>query len=418
MNPILTKTAYAEPANAMKFKFRLLTAAMATAALSSQAQVLRDIEMAGSASFEGRYFLQDAAYPEQPRTQASVAVEPEWYTEWNDGQDSLLFKPFARLDNQDSERTHWDLRELQWLHVADNWETRVGVGKVFWGQTESLHLVDIINQTDLVEQVDGEEKLGQPMVNFTTYGDWGTLSAYVLPYFRERTFSGLEGRFRPPLPVDTDRAEYESGAEQHHLDYALRYMHSIGEYEVGLSYFNGTTREPELQVGQDVITEPFIFPYYAQIQQFGVDLLKVQGAWLLKFEGIYREGQSEDFTAAVAGFERTSVGVLGTNHDVGLLMEYQFDERENNFFSTGQNDLMVGARWSFNDIDGTEVLAGFVQDLDDTGTYNAFVEASSRMTDNWRWKVDAYLFSSDDEFDTFFFLRRDDHVQVTLEYFF
>ena len=31
---------------------------------------------------------------------------------------------------------------------------------------------------------------------------------------------------------------------------------------------------------------------------------------------------------------------------------------------------------------------------------------------------DGYFFSSDDVEDTFFFLRRDDHIQLSLEYFF
>lgn len=413
MSLTLIKTAYAEQDRCMTKPQLVSAAVMLTAAFSAAAE----IEIGGSASAEGRYFLQDALYPGQPRSQVSVALEPEFYTEWNEGDDSLLVRPFARYDQRDDERTHIDLREFQWLHVADNWETQVGVGKVFWGQTESIHLVDIINQTDMVEQVDGEEKLGQPMVNFTTYGDWGTVSAFVLPYFRERTFAGAEGRLRPPTPIYGDRAQYESGAKQQHLDYALRYQNSLGDWELGVSFFDGTTREPELTTDFDEAGQSYILPYYAQIKQYGVDLLKVQGAWLLKFEGIYRSGQSEDFTAAVAGFERTTVGVMGTNHDLGFLMEYQFDERDNNFFATGQNDLMMGVRWTFNDIDGTEVLAGYIQDLDESGTYSGFIEASSRMTDNWRWKLDAYFFSAD-VVDTYLYMRRDDQVQMTLEYFF
>ncbi|MEG3768411.1 hypothetical protein V5298_18085, partial [Alteromonas sp. 14N.309.X.WAT.G.H12] len=201
-------------------------------------------------------------------------------------------------------------------------------------------------------------------------------------------------------------------------DYALRWQHSLGDWEMGLSYFDGTSREPELLQHFDENGELVIQPYYAQIQQYGVDILKVQGAWLLKFEGIYRTGQSEDFAAAVAGFERTTVGVFNTAYDLGFLMEYQFDEREDNFFATGQNDLMLGLRWIWNDIDGTEILTGFIQDLDNSETYSAFIESSSRMTDNWRWKVDAYFFSSNDTDDTFWYMRRDDHVQVALEYFF
>lgn len=377
-----------------------------------------DISISGSAGVENRYYLQDAAYSGQPRSQASVFLEPELYTEWNDRVDSILFQPFVRLDQQDDSRTHVDLRELMWLHAADTWETRTGVSKVFWGQTESVHLVDIINQTDAVENIDGEDKLGQPMVNLNVFGDWGTFSGFVLPYFRERTFPGEDGRLRPPVEIEENDALYESGDEQNHVDFALRWQRSLGDWEVGLSYFNGTTREPELLQGTDVDDGLTIRPYYAQIDQLGVDLLKVQGSWLLKFEGIYRSGQSEDFFAAVGGFERTFVGVFDTSYDLGFLMEYQYDERDNNFFAVAQNDLMTGLRWVWNDIDGTEVLTGYIQDLDHTDTYSAFMEASSRMTDNWRWKIDAYFFSSDQTDDTFYYFRRDDHVQVALEYYF
>ena len=384
----MTVTVYAGRANPVR---RLSLVAAALGFSAGAMADMSDIDISGSAGVETRYFLQDAAYPGQPRSQASVFLEPEMYTEWNDGIDSILFKPFARLDQEDEQRTHFDLRELMWMHAADNWETRVGVSKVFWGQTESIHLVDIINQTDMVENIDGEDKLGQPMINLNVFGDWGTLSGFVLPYFRERTFPGEDGRLRPPVEIRENSALYESDDEQNHVDFALRWQRSLGDWEIGLSYFDGTTREPELLQATDENSTPFIQPYYAQIEQYGVDLLKVQGAWLLKFEGIYRAGQSEDFAAAVAGFERTSVGVFGTSYDLGVLMEYQYDEREDNFFATGQNDLMLGLRWVWNDIDGTEILSGFIQDLDESDTYSAFVEASSRMTDNWRWKMDAYF---------------------------
>ena len=49
----------------------------------------------------------------------------------------------------------------------------------------------------------------------------------------------------------------------------------------------------------------------------------------------------------------------------GILMEYQYDEREDNFFAPAQNDLMVGLRWVLNDQDSTEVLFGVVQDLEE-----------------------------------------------------
>ncbi len=101
-------------------------------------------------------------------------------------------------------------RELSWQLVSRSWELRIGVRKVFWGVAESQQLVDIINQTDLVENVDGEDKLGQPMVNIALIRSWGTVDFFLLPWFRERTFPGQVGRLRFAQPVDTDNPAYES----------------------------------------------------------------------------------------------------------------------------------------------------------------------------------------------------------------
>lgn len=375
-----------------------------------------DIEISGVVGVEQRYFLQDALYENQERSYSSAFLMPELYSEWNGGTDTLVVKPFYRIDQHDNERTHGDIREFQWAHYADSWETRVGIGKVFWGQTESLHLVDIINQTDTVEQVDGEAKLGQPMVNFNYFSDFGMFSIYAMPYFRERTFQGENGRLRPPIAIG--EALYESDDEEKNMDVAIRWQSSIDDWEVGVSVFSGTTREPELVTVPNADGVPEILPFYAQIDQVGVDLLKVSGAWLFKLESIYRSGQTENFAALVTGFEYTKQGVFGSRYGLGFLAEYQFDEREDNFFAVGQNDLMAGLRVMVNDIAETEMLFGFVQDLEEKGTYSGFIEASSRLTSNWSWKLNGYFFSSDDIEDPYFFLRRDDHVQFSLEYYF
>ena len=101
---------------------------------------------------------------------------------------------FGRVDQHDRNRTHGDIREAFFELFFDEWTLGFGIHKVFWGVTESRHLVDIINQTDLVENTDGEDKLGQPMLNLALIGDYGTVDLFVLPYFRERTFAGADGR--------------------------------------------------------------------------------------------------------------------------------------------------------------------------------------------------------------------------------
>jgi hypothetical protein len=104
--------------------------------------------------------------------------------------------------------------------------------------------------------------------------------------------------------------------------------------------------------------------------------------------------------------------------DIGWLMEYQFDDRKDRSQALGQNDLMLGARLVLNDIDGTEILFGMVQDLDHSSTRSAFVEASSRIDDNWKWRVDARIFSANELSNVLYNLRNDDNVELSLEYYF
>ena len=380
--------------------------------------VQAEIEYSGNASLEQRYYLQDALYPQQSRDDASFSYTPELYTSFNDGSDSVLFRGFYRLDQRDQERTHGDIRELIWSHVGDDWEVKTGIGKVFWGQAESLHLVDIINQTDAIESIDGEDKLGQPMVSLSLYKDWGNFTVFALPYFRERTFAGIDGRLRGPMAIDTDSPLFESEDEEKNLDWAARWQHTLGDWEVGLSYFEGTSREPDFVPMLNTQNELVIRPYYEQIEQIGLDVLTIVDAWILKLEAIQRQSASQDYWAMVGGFEYTSVGVFGSVYDIGWLMEYQYDDRQELAKSAAQNDILLGARWALNDIDGTSVLVGVVQDLDYSAVRSGFIEASSRINDHWKWRLDAYLFSSDEPNEPSYLLRRDDYVQFSLEYYF
>ena len=119
-------------------------------------------EWSGSVAIEARLFASAPLDHRQSNHSFSLAAETEYYVESESGRNSLLFKSFIRGDNADSHRTHFDVRELIWQYVGDTWELRAGIGKVFWGVTEGQHLVDIINQTDLVESSDGETSSDSP----------------------------------------------------------------------------------------------------------------------------------------------------------------------------------------------------------------------------------------------------------------
>ena len=132
-------------------------------------------DLSGSVGAESRLFLQSGRFPTQADTTGSLAFKPEVYATWGEGSQSLLFVPFFRFDQNDDRRTHGDIRELGYIYAGDSFELRAGIRKVFWGVAESNHLIDVINQVDFVENIDLEDRLGQPMVNLALIRDWGTL---------------------------------------------------------------------------------------------------------------------------------------------------------------------------------------------------------------------------------------------------
>jgi hypothetical protein len=220
---------------------------------------VRAVEVLTELGVEARAYTKSGP-PNTHNAKLAFSLQPE-FTQQLEAQNLYLrFEPFFRLDQYDEERNHADIRELKALKVYDNWEIEGGIGQVFWGVAEGNHLVDIINQTDFLEGIDGEDKLGQPLLRFSRIFDQTTLSGFILPGFRERQFLGEESRFSLPFPIDSDDAQFESDKENKHVDYALRYSGYAGLMDYGLSWFDGTARDPLFQPSA---TEPGVLvPFY------------------------------------------------------------------------------------------------------------------------------------------------------------
>ena len=377
------------------------------------------IQANGSLELQQRHFFNDPLDTDQHNDYSSLALTAEFYHSWNDRDDALTFTPFGRYDQHDEERTHADIRELNWLHVGDNWQLRTGIGKVFWGSTESLHLVDIINQTDTLEGIDGEDKLGQPMEHFSYLLDQGEVSLFWLPYFRERSFAGIEGRPRAPLNIDTDNPIYSSSQEQQHQDLAIRWSYSLDSVDIALSHFKGTSREPTLLPNSsNPLTVTALIPKYEQINQTGLELTSALGDWLWKLEAISNNGlDAGRYKAAVAGFEYSFIGIFDSDLDLGVLTEYLYDDRGLQSTNPFQDDLFVGLRLTLNDFQSTELLTGLIYDKDSHARL-AFIEASRRLGDQFKATLEARVFDKLAPSDPFYSLREDSFVQLNLEYFF
>ncbi|UUY08393.1 hypothetical protein LRS11_21820 [Pseudomonas sp. J452] len=344
----------------------------------------------GEVALEGRTFQQKGPAG-QADSNLSLRLQLEYAQDFNNDQDRIEFIGFARGDQHDADRSHGDIRELSWQRIGSDWELRAGISKVFWGVTESRHLVDIINQTDQVENIDGEDKLGQPMLRLSLLRAWGTLELFALPYFRERTFPGTDGRFTAPLPIDSDATTYESGARRNRFDGAIRYSHSFADIDISLAHFSGTSRDPSLSYNGD-LADPRLAPHYAVIDQTSLTAQYIYEGWLWKLEGLTRAGEGDRYGAVVGGLEYTQVGLWASGTDLGWVLEYLFDERKDQAPGFLEQDLFAAWRLTLNDAHSTELLAGLTWDPQSEEKIYS-IKASRRLASAYKISLEGRVFS-------------------------
>ncbi|HEY5622491.1 MAG TPA: hypothetical protein VIV14_01945 [Gammaproteobacteria bacterium] len=384
--------------------------------LASAGAAAGEWDTTGFVGVDSRAFREDGSFATQSDDlESSLQLQAEAYWRSDDGRYRFSAVGFGRYDGEDDERSHVDLREAYWGYDGDGWDVSIGLRKIFWGVAESRHLVDVINQTDLVEDIDQEDKLGQPMINVNLRRGYGRFELYVMPRFRERTFPGSEGRLRAGLMVDSDSPIYASPDGERHADFALRWSHYIGDVDIGAYVFDGTSREPSFVLAEE---GDRLLPFYSQIKQVGVDAQLTRDSWLWKFEGLRRETREETFSAAVAGLEYTFYGIGMGGADLGVLFEYLYDGRGVDApLTLFDDDVFVGARFAFNDASDTSVLAGAVVD---SNTHEIFfnLEAERRFGDNVTVDLGLRAFSRAQPGDALSAFEDDDYLQLSVSWFF
>lgn len=381
-------------------------------------------EFYGYVEVEGTLFPEEPAYPGQEHNDASIAIRPTLLAEWMGGDLAFTLTPFARLDYADDERTHFDLREAKLDYRAGDWSCTVGADFVFWGKTEAVHLVDIINSADAVESLDLEDKLGQPMVRVAKFTSYGEFSAFWLPYFRQPTFAGEGGRLRSPLVVDADAARFQVGGEEWSQSAALRWTRSFGDFDVGTSAFYGVSRDPALEAFRfNAAGQPTALrPVYDDIFQVGFDGQYTVGPTLWKLEAIGRlnqldrNAQNTDYVAVTGGLEYTFFGIADSNADLGIVLEGAYDSRGNDALTAFEEDAIYGLRLALNDEQDTSVLLLGKTDVVSGGS-SLRLEAERRIGQSWRLEIEGQAFLNTQPEDIESAVESDSFVRLKLSYF-
>jgi hypothetical protein len=193
-----------------------------------------------------------------------------------------------------------------------------------------------------------------------------------------------------------------------------------------VSHFYGTSRDPVFVQTIKGSGNVVLRPRYDIINQTGLEAQYITGGWILKFEGIRRRGQEGGgFFAVDTGFEYT-FDPLESGLEIGALMEYLYDSRGDNLppsfnevldATPFNNDLFIGTRLTFNDVQSTQILGGVIAGLKGDGnTFN--IEASRRIGESWLLSLEARGVFKTDSGTLLYTQRKDQSVRVVLDYYF
>ena len=73
----------------------------------------------------------------------------------------------GRYDENDNELRYLDFQKLKYEYFLDDLEFKIGNDIIFWGVNETFNIVDIINQSNLAEDLSGTKKHGQTMASLS-----------------------------------------------------------------------------------------------------------------------------------------------------------------------------------------------------------------------------------------------------------
>jgi len=428
--------------------------------------------LAGSAAadLDLRLEAEARAFTAQGQGDASLAAGLRWdHTPRED--ERIVLDLFARADAKEDARSRGDLREAYYEVQSGALTSRFGLRRVFWGITESRHLVDVVNQSDLADDLDGEAKLGQPMLEFTLAGEPGTLALYALPGFRERRLPGPGGPLVYPFPLALDETRINARGERLHTDYAARASRQFGALDLAVSWFDGIGREPRIlpclrqgsgfagtedgpncdllasvsaaaptptlltpllqalglapsneQVAAELEARAranlVLIPDYARERRLGLEAQFIHEALALKFEGLVRETRGERSHAAVLGVEYTLSGLgAGGAQDLGLIVEGLRDTQSELLSTRYDHEVFLGGRWALNDVAGTQALGGVL--LDTTGEGQTWsLEGSRRLGDDWKASLRLRMFSGGNKADLANVVKDADELRLSIERYF
>ena len=336
-----------------------------------------EVEQRGEVTVEASWYPRQAQYAGQADSFLHLEARPEILVYGDHAE--AQFQP--RISGGTGGGGQLDVREAHINGRRGEIDYLVGSTVLFWGKVESYNPVDIVNALDYSRGLLRSEKRGAPMVRLSWPAGPGQIDLLAID-FVENVYPERALRERPAPHVNDNTAGFSGGASRDDIAAAARWSGYFGDIDLGVSWFRGTGHAPRLLPQADGTLKPD----YSRVTQLGLDIQLLHGDTAVKAELIRRRGQydrlgsADSYAAGVVGIEHNLYDLAESGRDLVLIAEYARDERRGRSHSGFQNDLILGGRWLWNDVEDTEILTLLARDLDNAAQ-TLTMTANRRITD-------------------------------------
>ncbi|GLR76780.1 hypothetical protein [Aliivibrio sifiae] len=305
------------------------------------------------------------------------------------------------------------IAKINW--IGDSYQIDVGYDLIYWGVTEGINVINIINQRDQIRDYFQKQGLGQSMVAVSYFEDSVTVDGYILPRFEELNYGGTQRPWGLGLPVDASQSTYESSKGKNHTDYAARISGMLDDLEFGFVYFNGTYRQPIYKVDGEIEN---LAPHYVLGNTFGLDAQYIMDSNIYKFElGYFKPNSYDSYVSTTFGVERTLGSSWFGEGESTVYAEYYYDSRQDDNTVAFQNDIFLAYKYTTYNVYDLETTIGGIIDTQYGGVIGT-LEITGKLTNNIKVSVELIYFNSSDPNDALFYSNDFDQLSFNAHWYF
>ncbi|MDB2426211.1 hypothetical protein N9W41_01565 [bacterium] len=366
-----------------------------------------EVSSQGNIAFENRIFEDDknALTVDQNN---SIAADLEVNLE--KGILSSKVKVFSRTDLRDNNRDVFYLTEAYLKWQGETQSLSLGTHKFNWSSNEAFHPLDSLNSRNFDGNFENAEKLGEPSLLYKYESD---------NYFVDLGF--LPSLTIPLLPAASNRLSFSSVAlskpywidSKNQLNTTNWVAHAVPQYffkwsgnyfnaDINISYLDHLSRENVIMAFDGVMSTNHAV--FVPVKQMGLGVQKAFSEWIVKLEALNRDfvessAMSLGSLSVLQDVADHSVVALGLEngftHSSGgestFIFEYQkilgVEKAVAQSLNAFQNDILLGWRFAFNNINGSEIFVSVIYDLEKESEYLFNLSYSSRLSDVWKYSA-------------------------------